>query len=97
MPLEDGNKEQILKSCLTQVRRYIREDQTYIRPCLIEQMCQGELLGLEESEIFRAFFKRFVNVELRMIVSMIRKLRKKEKVTYFKLGRKFLKSFLARK
>ena len=60
-------------------------------------MCQGDILGLEQSTIFRTLFKRFVKVELKMIVSMIRKLRKKEKLVYFKIAGRFLKKFLARK
>jgi transcriptional regulator NrdR family protein len=34
-----------------------------------------------------------VKVELRMMVSMMRKLKKKEKVAYFKFANRFLKQF----
>ena len=60
-------------------------------------MCKGEILGAEESAIFRTFFKRFIKVELKMIVSMLRKLRKKEKLVYFKIAGRFLKRFIGKK
>jgi len=60
-------------------------------------MCRGDLLGPREASIFRAFFKRFVKVELRMIVSMMRRLRKKEKLAYYRIAGKFLKVFTKKK
>jgi hypothetical protein len=59
-------------------------------------MFKGKLLGVQEASIFRILFKRFVKVELKLIVSMNRRLRKKEKQAYFKVAKRLLKKFMRR-
>jgi hypothetical protein len=84
-----------LRNCIREVKKYVKFNQTYIRPYLIERMCRGELIGSEHAPCFRVMFNRFVRVELKMMVSMMAKLRKKEKLSYFKIANKFLRQFLA--
>ena len=86
-----------MKSCVFQAREYIKDNQNYVRPGIVEKMFKGELLGVQETSLFRALFKRFVKVELKLIVSMMKKLRKKEKLTYFRLANRFLKKFMSHK
>ena len=94
MGIKSESSEKVLQSCVSQSREHIKDNQSYVRPCLIEKMFRGELLGEQESSMFRTLFRRFVRVELKLVVSMMRKLRKKEKLTYFKLANKFLKKFM---
>jgi hypothetical protein len=73
------------------MKEHIQGCQSYIRPALIESMSQKHLLGEDEGRIFRTLFRRFMECEFRLIISMLRKLTKKEKVAYFRMGRKFVK------
>lgn len=75
------------------MKEYIQGCQSYIRPALIESMSQTDLLGEDEARTFRTLFKKFMECEFRLIISMLRKLTKKEKVAYFRMGRKFVKKF----
>jgi hypothetical protein len=75
------------------MKEFIQGCQTYIRPALIESMAHTHLLGEDEARIFRILFRKFMECEFRLIISMLRKLTKKEKVAYFRMGRKFVKKF----
>ena len=75
------------------MKEHIQGCQSYIRPALIESMSRTGLLGEGEARIFRTLLKRFMECEFRLIISMLRKLTKKEKVAYFRMGRKFIKKF----
>ena len=57
-------------------------------------MCRNGLLPEEETEMFRVIFERFMRVEFKMVVSMMGKLKKKEKMVYIKTGSRFLRQFL---
>ena len=36
-----------IQSCIAQVKNYIKEGQTYVRPSIIEAMCKGKILNAE--------------------------------------------------
>ena len=87
----------IVRKCLRAVKSQVKENQSYIRPGVIQQMCQGEMLNERESRMFRVLFRRFMRVEFRMGVSSMDKLRKKEKLAYFRVGKRFLRCFIGSK
>lgn len=59
------------------MKKHIKPGQTYIRPTLIYDIFRGKVLGEKESAIFRILFKRFVKLELKIVISTMKKLKKK--------------------
>jgi hypothetical protein len=84
----------MLSRFLKEIRSHVNESQAYIRPALIEQMCKGMILSEESSRIFRVLFKRYMKFEFRMIVSLTKRFKKKEKLAHFRVSRNYLRSFM---
>jgi hypothetical protein len=76
------------------MKSHVSPGQAYVKPLLIQQMCQGLILEEEETKLFRRFFHKFLTLEFRMMISSTKRLKKKEKLAYFRIARRFLRHFL---
>lgn len=61
------------------MKHIIRNTQNYLRPATFQQIYSERLLGEEEGRAFRMLLKKFLLLELPMIITPMRKYRRREK------------------
>jgi hypothetical protein len=61
------------------MKNIITTTQNYIRPATVQQIYSEHLLGEEEGRTFRTLIKKFLLLELPMIITPLRKYRRREK------------------
>lgn len=61
------------------MKNIITTTQNYIRPSTVQQIYSEKLLGEEEGKVFRMLIEKFLLLELPMIITPMRKYRRREK------------------
>ncbi len=75
---------------LLKFKQTIKFGQSYIRPFLIQSLCKEGIFSKEEALVFRLMLRKFLLLDMPLLIVTQAKLKRKQRGDYIKMGRKLL-------